>query len=458
MQRRTIGAIVGTSVLALGLAGYGAADFAGKVPGFLASATNVTVNPPPNFPQASLIEGAQMRIPEGTPVDPGALPPLWAPLRQAAVEGQWRAWGIVVDAPTGDVLFEDAATHAHTPASTTKILTAFTALSFLDPSAVLSTSLLASGSALHVTSEGDLLLGRYASDPDSVFGRAGIADLAQEAAVALSAAGVSSATLSWDSSPFVGEDRLNALVAQDTFDYVGPTASMAFAAGRADDSDVGFLNDPARAVAAALAQELTEKGITVTLTGPSPTPEGYATLATIESATIAEQLRWMLHTSDNTVAEQYCRLAAHSAGVEASFSGATGLIRQTLQNAGVSTEGLALEDCSGLSQNDRISAKTLTDALRVAASSTGALADLPRFLPWAGLNGTMTNRMREGLAWANAQAKTGSLGSVSSLAGIVETTSGRLLIFAVGADEVPDQGSAAIRPLLDRFVASLAAL
>lgn len=458
MRRRTAGAIVGTSVLALGLMGYGAADFAGKVPGFLSPSGAPVLSAPPAFPKASPLEGAGMRIPEGAPVDPGAIAPLWTPVREAAVGGGWSSWGVVLDAATGEVLFEEAAADAHTPASTAKTLTAFAALSSLNPSDVLSTSLLASGSSLHLSSEGDLLLGSGASDPDSVPGRAGIADLAQKAAAALSAAGVSSASLSWDAPPFAGEDRLSALIAQETRDYVGPTASMAIGAGRAGDSDVGFLDDPARAVAATLAKALAAHGVAVSLEGPAPTPEGFETLATIESATVAEQLRWMLHTSDNTLAEQYCRLAARAGGAEPSFDGATAFIRQTLEGAGVSTGGLALEDCSGLSTNDRVSGRTLAEALRTAAASAGALADLPRSLPWAGLNGTMATRMLEGRAFANAQAKTGSLGAVSSLAGIVETTTGRLLVFAVGADGVPDQGAASTRPLLDGFIASLAAL
>ena len=89
---------------------------------------------------------------------------------------------------------------------------------------------------------------------------------------------------------------------------------------------------------------------------------------------------------------------------------------------------------------------------------SGGTADLVRSLPWAGLDGTMTRRMSNSAAWANAQAKTGSLSTASTLAGIVSTSSGRLLVYVIGTENVPDDAAANTRPALDKFVGALAAL
>lgn len=396
--------------------------------------------------------------PEGAPVSAQEVEQLWAEVAQAANEGQWTSWGSVIDATSGQVLLDASARQPHTPASTTKVLTAFTALSALDPSKTLSTSLTLAGSRVHLSSQGDLLLGEGSSQADSVKGRAGLADLAEHAASALTDAGLTSVSLTWSASPFSGTTVLPSWVKQDVANYEGPVAAMAIDAGRTAEGAYEFYADPAQRVAQVFGAALEERGIEVSLDGQIPPPEESTLIASVESATMGEQIRWMLAHSDNTLAEQYCRLAAKEKNLETSFSASTALIASTLKEAGVDTGGLSLEDCSGLSSNDTIAPATLTGAIAHALRSTGALADLPRDLPWAGASGTMRKRMAESQAYANAQAKTGSLAEVSSLAGIVETSNGRLLVFAVGNESVPGDAAALTRPILDTFVAGLAAL
>ena len=458
MRRGSAIAIVCASALALGVGGYAAADIADRVPGPLTASDEAIASEPPDFGSVEAAALPQSSGPGGDPVSASQVAELWTEVSRAADEGGWTSWGSVVDAATGEVLLDASATSAHTPASTTKVLTAFTALSVLDPADTLTTSLTLSGSALHLASEGDLLLGKGASDPDAVNGRAGLADLAAEAAKALTDRGITSIELSWAGPPFEGESVLAAWAEQGVANYQGPVAAMAIDAGRTLEGAYEFVSDPAAAVAEVLAAALEERGITVTRAGASDAPGEGDTIAAIDSATIGEQIRWMLAHSDNTVAEQYCRLSAQEKRTATTFGGSIALIRQTLEEAGIDASAMTLGDCSGLSSGDRIAPATLTSAIALALDSTGALADLPRSLPWAGLSGTMTNRMTEGAALANAQAKTGSLGEVSSLAGVVETSSGRLLVFAIGNEGVPDGVASLTRPFLDDFVAGLAGL
>lgn len=458
MRRGTVTAIVGAAALALGVGGYIAADIADRAPGFLTAAEVPTAAAPPAFPEASAQSLPASTPPGGDPVAASRVAELWGAVERAGAEGKWTPWGSVIDASSGEILLDASATTAHTPASTTKVLTAFAALKSLDPARTLTTGVEASGSELRLTSEGDLLLGTGPSDPENVNGRAGLADLAEQTAAALLDAGTTSVTLDWADSPFDGPDRLAAWTEQGVQDFAGAVGAMAIDAGRVAPSAYAFVDDPEASVASAFADLLRERGITVSLGGAAPGLDGAQTIATIRSATLGEQIRWMLHHSDNTLAEQLCRLAARSRGVEASFSGAVSVIRTSLEEAGVPTSGLSLEDCSGLSSTDRIAPDTLARTLHASIASTGVLADLPRSLPWAGLDGTMKNRMTEGEAYANAQAKTGSLSEVSSLAGIVQTSSGRILVYAIGNEAVPDDAAALTRPVLDDFVAGLAAL
>ena len=172
---------------------------------------------------------------------------------------------------------------------------------------------------------------------------------------------------------------------------------------------------------------------------------------------MGEQLRWMLAHSDNTLADQYCRFAARAAGAPSTYEGATATVASTLSAAGVPTQGLSLEDCSGLSSNDRISANTLVGVLKASYAGQGTSADTMRLLPWAGLVGTLSKRMNEAPAAGNVQAKTGALAEVTSLSGSVITRGGRVLLVSIGHDRVSG-GALATRGHLDAFEEGLARL
>ena len=88
--------------------------------------------------------------------------------------------------------------------------------------------------------------------------------------------------------------------------------------------------------------------------------------------------------------------------------------------------------------------------------STGPESSLVRFLPVGGLSGTLAGRYDSAPGLGNVAAKTGSLGAVATLAGVVSTANGTPMIFAVGADDVPDGAAAWYRGDLDAFVEALA--
>lgn len=458
MRRGTALAIVCATALALGAGAYVAADIADRAPGVLTSSEAPMPAPPPGFapqtPQSLPVPVA----PAGEEPSADAVAALWGPVAQAATDGKWTTWGTVVDAETGDVLLDASAQQAHTPASTTKILASFAALSTLDPTATLTTSVEAQGARLRLASQGDMLLAAGESDPDEVNGRAGLATLAERTAAALRESGTTSVTVDWAGDLFDGPNRLAAWTVQGAGNYEGAVGAMAIDAGRTAPDAYAFVDDPEGVAASAFVAALNAQGLSAVLGSETPSLDGATSIASVESAPLAEQIRWMLHNSDNTLADQYCRLTARALGVEASYGGSVSAMRSALEKAGVPTTGLSLGDCSGLSSEDRIAPATLVGAIRASLTAKGALAELPRSLPWAGVDGTMEHRMTGGAALGNAQAKTGSLAAVSSLAGIVQTSSGRLLVFAVGNDSVPEDAAALTRPFLDAFITGLAGL
>lgn len=375
----------------------------------------------------------------------------WEPMQQAATEGKWQAWGYVVDADTGEVLLDRDAGTPHTPASTAKLLSAGAALDVLDLDQRLQTGTKLEGKVLYLWGEGDLMVSATEGDSEQVVGRAGLADLAADTAKTLKEQGITTVELVYQNTLFEGEKRHPAWAAQEVQDYAGDTAPYAINTGRTAPGEWAFVEDSSRTVADAFAARLGEQGVTVASVSPGAPSASATRVATVESASIYEQLTYMLVHSDNTLAEQYCKLAAAAVGAATTFQGATAAVIAHAQQVGVDTSGLVMDDCSGLSVNNRISGKQLVGILQ-------SNNELVRMLPRSGLNGTLDNRLYSDQTLGNVQGKTGSLGVVSSIAGVVTSSSGRNLLFAVGTDQVPEQGAYWTRAEIDQFLEAIAAI
>jgi serine-type D-Ala-D-Ala carboxypeptidase/endopeptidase (penicillin-binding protein 4) len=111
-------------------------------------------------------------------------------------------------------------------------------------------------------------------------------------------------------------------------------------------------------------------------------------------------------------------------------------VKSFLKTAGIRPEGLSLEDGSGLSRNDMITAESSVQLL--VFMSKHRYANVFRdALPVAGVDGTLRNRMRGTAAENNVRAKTGSLSSAASLGGYVTTAAGEKLAFTIMVNNYP---------------------
>src|SRR5215831_4225462 len=118
------------------------------------------------------------------------------------------------------------------------------------------------------------------------------------------------------------------------------------------------------------------------------------------------------------------------------------VVRNFLHQAGIADTDVALDDGSGLSRNDLISANTTVQLLAYMAKHK-YFAQFRDALPIAGVDGTLSTRMRGTPAEKNVRAKTGSLSSVASLSGYVNTAAGEHLAFSMMLNNFPD--AAAVR-------------
>jgi len=113
------------------------------------------------------------------------------------------------------------------------------------------------------------------------------------------------------------------------------------------------------------------------------------------------------------------------------------VVRNFLRQAAANESDLALNDGSGLSRNDMITANA-TVQLLTFMSKHRYFARFRDALPIAGVDGTLRTRMRGTPAEGNLRAKTGSLSSVASLSGYVTTAAGEHLVFSMMLNNYPD--------------------
>jgi D-alanyl-D-alanine carboxypeptidase/D-alanyl-D-alanine-endopeptidase (penicillin-binding protein 4) len=113
------------------------------------------------------------------------------------------------------------------------------------------------------------------------------------------------------------------------------------------------------------------------------------------------------------------------------------VVRNFLRQAGALESELALDDGSGLSRNDMITANA-TVQLLIFMSKHRFATQFREALPIAGVDGTLRTRMKGTPAEGNVRAKTGSLSSVASLGGYVTTAAGERLAFSMMLNNYPD--------------------
>ena len=353
---------------------------------------------------------------------------------------------------------------------------------------------------------GDMLLGVGENDWSHVNGRAGLTTLAKRTAAALKLDNIHEVSLSLDDSLF-GAKRAPALVYETDTErrFYAETSSMAIDDARQRDLqilgiDADAITDfplsdphPALSVGQVFARLLIKQGIKVrnysdktdkkaenstenssdssknsenkNKSEDSQNPEievsetrtliskNSRLLAKVSSAPLNEVMSYMLRLSDNTLAEEFGRLTAIAAHKSNSPEGAVQAVEEGLHKLKISTRGLHMSDCSGLSPKSHVLVTTLAEVqvLNIKADSGGAASSEGLSLP--GLVGTSRKRLADESAAGLLRVKTGSLSEVSSMSGNVSRKSGGVLTFAVVANQPYDFWGAFVA--INKFMAQL---
>jgi D-alanyl-D-alanine carboxypeptidase/D-alanyl-D-alanine-endopeptidase (penicillin-binding protein 4) len=180
-------------------------------------------------------------------------------------------------------------------------------------------------------------------------------------------------------------------------------------------------------------------------------PPGAVVLASHRGRPLAEALRGVLKSSDNALARLiYLQLGAHAAAPgEPTLAAADRAVHAWFAAHGLDDHGLVLDNGSGLSRSERVSPAQLAGLLR-ASQAGGQAPELLAALPVAGVDGTMSRRLKASVAAGRARLKTGTLRDAVSLAGFVPDASGRLWVFVAVVNH--PEAAAKGRPVLDALV------
>jgi len=178
-------------------------------------------------------------------------------------------------------------------------------------------------------------------------------------------------------------------------------------------------------------------------------PPGARLIAAQRSDTLAEIVRDINKFSNNVMARQlFLTLGAVAEGAPATADKSSRTIKQWLAAKGLVFPELVLENGSGLSRIERITAKHLGQLL-LAAYASPVMPELIASLPLTAVDGTMRKRLAKALVAGQAHMKTGSLSNVRSIAGYVLDGRGRRVVVVFIVNH-PNAGNA--QPVQDALL------
>jgi D-alanyl-D-alanine carboxypeptidase/D-alanyl-D-alanine-endopeptidase (penicillin-binding protein 4) len=162
-----------------------------------------------------------------------------------------------------------------------------------------------------------------------------------------------------------------------------------------------------------------------------PLPPDARLLYTHDSLSLAEVIRLVNKFSSNVMARHLLlTVAAEKAGRPGTTAAGERMIREFLGTRGIVIPDLVIDNGSGLSRLERITADGLAAVLLDAWRSQYA-PEFQASLPLSAVDGTLRRRFRAPEMEGRLRMKTGSLQDVSALAGYVNAASGRTYVAVI---------------------------
>ncbi|MET4703152.1 D-alanyl-D-alanine carboxypeptidase/D-alanyl-D-alanine-endopeptidase [Frigoribacterium sp. UYMn621] len=340
----------------------------------------------------------------------------------------------VINATTGEVLFDRGGATPSRTASVLKTLTAAAALNVLGPDYQISTKVYAGATpgTVVLVGGGDPTLSVLPSGQESVYRDAPkLSDLAQQVSAA---SPVPITDIVLDSSFWDPNDNWDPSWerSEQSEGYQPEVTALTVDGGRADPrkQDSPRSSNPIADAGAAFAADLGVSGAEHITTGTAPA--GATLLGEVKSRPVSELVAYMLPVSDNTLGEYLARQTSKVAGSDGSSASLAKVIPAALTKYGLTTTGVVIRDGSGLSNDNAVPAAFVAQLMAKVSAGQQNLRIIYDALPIAGKTGTLASRFTGANAVARGavNAKTGWIKTEYALAGVVHATDGTTLAFA----------------------------
>ena len=216
------------------------------------------------------------------------------------------------------------------------------------------------------------------------------------------------------------------------------------------------VDQPAVHAASKLTDLLAERGVTITGAPTAATaPPGTVPIAEVVSPPLIDLVTHVNTYSSNLGAELLLkRLGLERNGIGSTAAGTSAVV-EIIDEAGIPTDGLVVDDGSGLAESNRMTCAALSSLLTAA----GPGSPFAGTLAIGGERGTLAGRMVDTPAAGSVFAKTGTLQDATALSGYVRslTDPDVTLVFAYIVNDDFVSTNAAVLGLQDAFAANLTA-
>lgn len=351
---------------------------------------------------------------------------------------------LAIDLRTGAVVYSRNASLSLVPASNQKVPVAYAALAALGGGFRFHTEVVGTGSQIDEVWAGNLVLRGFGDPTLQTF------DL-EHLAAQVAALGIRRVTgaVVGDESWFDARRTAPGWKPRFYIEQSPPLSALVVARGMYRGKTAP---QPALAAAALFRQALEAQGILVARPSRARTlTQAGLPLARDVSEPLAKIVRFMGRESDNFTAELIVKqLGAVELGRGTTAAGLR-VVRRSLAEAAVPLVGVRLADGSGLSRLDRLTADAIVALLEAGLANPTIRDAFVASLAVAGVDGTLTGRMRSRPARGRVIAKTGSTSIASALSGFVRNR----YVFAILQNGAPISSYWA-RLAQDRFATILA--
>lgn len=328
---------------------------------------------------------------------------------------------IVMDEKTGSVLYESNSNSPRKPASVIKLISAASAYTYLSPSDSFSTTVYTGADAKSMVIKGSL--DPWISTDHKVAVKMGRTSLER-----------------------IEQNSLRLLKEMNNGSTKGTTIYYSDLYASEVSHFRGFLKDRS---AATQLKRVNTKALE-SLIGVE--------VFTSYSPTLQKIVDWVLTWSDNQLADRVARLASVAAGNSLDDAGVAKTFKSLLTNLGISTSNLVVKDASGLSRENRVTARQISQLL-FAIHHDPKFAPIITGLPVGGKSGTLQSRFLDTApdAVGLVRAKTGTLNGTTNLAGFVESSENEY-IFVIIADRHSRSYTVTkkVRATVDRILGKIA--